>query len=241
MTRRRQLLAVGALVAVVVAAGALFMLARSGKDDSTTPQATASPAQPRDLAAEDLGRGWSLVSESTLTSFATAPEPFLPAAPELPECHVLRTFEAELLARDSSFKSGSARVFTRSEGAPGVAQATVLRVEAASPDAAAAIVGVARTALSGNEVGACIAEISRRNNLPVTVEALAPLETPPDGVSQALRVKPSNADYAAATQAAAWWADGAHVFAVSIVFTGDALSEAELRSTLATMIERSKP
>lgn len=214
------------------------MLARSGKDDSTTPQATTSPAQPRDLAAEDLGTGWSLVSESTLTSFATAPEPFLPAAPELPECHAIRTFEAELLARDSSFKSGSARVFTRSDGA---ARATVLRVEAASPGAAAAIVGVARTALSGNEVGACVAEISRRNNLPVTTEALAPLETPPDGVSQVLRVKPSNADYAAATQAAAWWADGAHVFAVSLVFTGDALPEAELRSTLATMIERSKP
>jgi len=229
---------VGALVAVVVAASALFMLARSGKDDSTTPQATTSPAQPRDLAAEDLGTGWSLVSESTLTSFATAPEPFLPAAPELPECHAIRTFEAELLARDSSFKSGSARVFTRSDGA---ARATVLRVEAASPGAAAAIVGVARTALSGNEVGACVAEISRRNNLPVTTEALAPLETPPDGVSQVLRVKPSNADYAAATQAAAWWADGAHVFAVSLVFTGDALPEAELRSTLATMIERSKP
>ncbi len=214
------------------------MLARSGKDDSTTPQATTSPAQPRDLAAEDLGTGWSLVSESTLTSFATAPEPFLPAAPELPECHAIRTFEAELLARDSSFKSGSARVFTRSDGA---ARATVLRVEAASPDAAAAIVGVARTALSGNEVGACVAEISRRNNLPVTIEALAPPETPPDGVSQVLRVEPSNADYAAATQAAAWWADGAHVFAVSLVFTGDALPEAELRSTLATMIERSKP
>ena len=214
------------------------MLARSGKDDSATPQATTSPAQPRDLAAEDLGTGWSLVSESTLTSFATAPEPFLPAAPELPECHAIRTFEAELLARDSSFKSGSARVFTRSDGA---ARATVLRVEAASPDAAAAIVGVARTALSGNEVGVCVAEISRRNNLPVTIEALAPPETPPDGVSQVLRVEPSNADYAAATQAAAWWADGAHVFAVSLVFTGDALSEAELRSTLATMIERSKP
>lgn len=238
VTRRRQLLAVGALVAVVAAAGALFMLARSGKDDSTTPQATASPALPRDLAAEDLGTGWSLVSESTLTSFATAPEPFLPAAPELPECHAIRTFEAELLARDSSFKSGSARVFTRSDGA---ARATVLRVEAASPDAAAAIVGVARTALSGNEVGVCVAEISRRNNLPVTIEALAPPETPPDGVSQVLRVEPSNADYAAATQAAAWWADGAHVFAVSLVFTGDALPEAELRSTLATMIERSKP
>jgi len=238
VTRRRQLLAVGALVAVVVAASALFMLARSGKDDSTTPQATTSPAQPRDLAAEDLGTGWSLVSESTLTSFATAPEPFLPAAPELPECHAIRTFEAELLARDSSFKSGSARVFTRSDGA---ARATVLRVEAASPGAAAAIVGVARTALSGNEVGACVAEISRRNNLPVTIEALAPPETPPDGVSQVLRVEPSNADYAAATQAAAWWADGAHVFAVSLVFTGDALPEAELRSTLATMIERSKP
>ena len=233
------LLGAAALAALV----AVFFVSRgSGSGGGDSPAAAASPVSGGAgalLGPEDLpGEGWTIVAERALSSFAEAPEAFVPASPELPECHPLRQFEATLLATDAAFESGVMRALARGSEPGALARVTQFTARLDSPESAAAVVAAAEEALAGTALADCIAAAARRNNLEVNSSLLAPLAVPAGGASQLLRFEPVRAGLAPATQGLLWWCSGRDLFAFAVATTGNALGEDDLRRAAELAIER---
>jgi hypothetical protein len=243
MARDRRWLFPAALGVALAAALLLVLLATRGSGSDRVPPGAATPEAlapaNRLLAPEDLpGEGWAVSSERVLSSFAEAPQAFVPAAPELPECHPLRQFEANLLALDSTFREGTTRSFVKGHEPGAQARVTQLHVTLDSAEGAAAMVSAAAEALSGTSLNDCIRAILLRNNLEVTVDALAPLDAAGDGASQLARFEVGTEDAAPAMQGLLWWSEGADLFALSFASTGDAVSEADVRAAAQAAVRK---
>jgi hypothetical protein len=236
---RRVWIAGAGAAAVLFGAGATFVATRGSDSPAAGADATPDGGRPGAgmVSPESLpGDGWRIVADTTLESLASARDAFVPAAPPLSECHKMRQFEAELLARDDDFETGTSRTLTRGDQAGERARLTYLKVTFDTEDSADQAMGAAKVAFDGDAVAKCLAAISVLQGTEMRPEVLAPFDGPDGRASHVVRFEPVDAGYAAVVQGVLWWSAGRELFALGIAATDGLMSEGELRATAAAAL-----